>query len=148
MPKSTIARLWWGGLAGIAAGLIVAGISFAVMMTLGGTFNARPDGKSYDFIPNYGPTFWWTVTTAALGGLIALAGGVAQFVGWIGALVNSWRLPEKAWFVLLLVLGIIGHVFGLVMMIVYLLAGPDSTKLQPAPQAPSPTPQPGRIVPA
>jgi hypothetical protein len=146
MNKSMIAKLWWGGLAGIAAGLLIAGLSFVVMMSFGGTFTAKPDGKSYDFIPNYSPTFWWTAGTTVLGGMIALAGGISQFVGWIGALVNSWRLPEKAWFVLLLVLGVIGHVFGLVMMIVYLVAGPDSTKLQPAPPAALPA-QAGRIVP-
>ena len=147
MTKSTIGKLWWGGLAGIAGGFIVAGISVAVMLAFGGTFTSTGDGKNYNFVPSYDPTFWSAVAFTVFGGVVAFAGMVSQFIAWIGALVNTWRLPEKAWFVLLLVLGLVGHLFGLVMMIVYLLAGPDGTKVErPAPSLP--TAQPGRIVPA
>jgi len=147
MSKSTIGKLWWGGLAGIAGGFIVAGISVAVMLAFGGTFTATGDGKNYNFVPNYDATYWWSVIVIVVGGVVALLGMFSQFIAWIGALVNSWHLPEKAWFVLLLVLGLLGHVFGLVMMIVYLIAGPDSTKLARSVPA-VPTAQPGRIVPA
>jgi hypothetical protein len=145
MTKSTIAKLWWGGLAGIAAGFIIAAVSVGLMMAFGGTLKPAASGQGYDFVPNFDPFFWWTVAFIVLGSAVAIAGGIIQFVGWIGALVNSWRLPEKTWFVLLLILGLIGHVVGLVMMIVYLLAGPDSTKLLPAAPAAQPAP-PGRMV--
>ena len=54
--------------------------------------------------------------------LIVIAGGVAQFVAWIGALMNTSRLEDKTWFILLLVLGLLS--FGLIAMLVYVVAGP------------------------
>jgi len=76
--------------------------------------------------------------TGAVGGLIAagviavlaMAGGaIAGLVAWIGALINTAALDDKMWFVLLLVLGLLS--FGLIAMIVYVIAGPDSTTVQP-----------------
>jgi hypothetical protein len=148
VKKSTVAKIWWGGLAAIAGGLIVAAICVPVMLAFGGTFKSSVNGGSgYDFVPSFNAAFWFSVSFMVFGGLAAGLGAIAQFIAWIGALINSYRLPEKTWFVLLLILGIIGHVFGLVMMIVWLVAGPDGTKvLPPVPAAPAV--QPGRVVPA
>ena len=52
----------------------------------------------------------------------ALIGGL---VSWIGALLNTWQLESKTWFVVLLLLGIFN--FGFFAMIAYLIAGPDGT---------------------
>jgi hypothetical protein len=60
--------------------------------------------------------------------------------GWIGALLNTWQLDSKAWFVALLLLGIFN--FGFFAMIAFLAAGPDGmsdAQLQKA-QAPRATP--------
>jgi hypothetical protein len=55
-------------------------------------------------------------------------------VAWIGALINTAQLPDKAWFVLLLVLGLLS--FGFIAMVAYVIAGPDGA---PAPrQIPEP----------
>ncbi|MBO0685134.1 MAG: hypothetical protein J2P45_18435, partial [Candidatus Dormibacteraeota bacterium] len=58
-----------------------------------------------------------------------LAGLVAQLVALIGALVNTYALPDKAWFVILLVGGVLGVVgvflAPFAVMIAYLIAGPD-----------------------
>ena len=78
------------------------------------------------------------VGLACIGILAIVAGVFGQFVAWIGALVNTARLDDKAWFVVLLVLGLLS--FGFIAMLVYVLAGPDGTAsprrgIPPAPPA-------------
>ncbi|MFI5286859.1 MAG: hypothetical protein ACHQ4F_11130 [Candidatus Dormibacteria bacterium] len=56
-------------------------------------------------------------------------------------MINTARSRDKTWFVLLLVLGVLGFQF--IMMIVYLIAGPDVQGLQPPSMAyPPPAPPP------
>ena len=50
---------------------------------------------------------------------------IAGFIAWIGALLNTWQLESKAWFVALVLPGIFN--FGFIAMIVFLAAGPDGT---------------------
>jgi hypothetical protein len=121
MSKATVTRLWVGGLIASAAGIAVALAGTGFMLTLAGTWSGPR--SSAQFTPSYAPLFWGMVGMIAAGGLVVLAGGIVQFAAWIGALVNTARAPDKVWFVLLLVLGILG--FGLPMMIVYLVGGPD-----------------------
>ena len=67
-------------------------------------------------------TLTWLVV-----GLVAIAAGaVAAIASWIGALLNTFRLDDKTWFVSLLVLGLCS--FGWLAMAAYVVAGPDSTK--------------------
>jgi hypothetical protein len=56
-------------------------------------------------------------------------GSIAGLVAWIGALINTAQLDDKAWFVVLLVLGLLS--FGFVAMIAYVIAGPDGTVVRP-----------------
>ena len=44
----------------------------------------------------------------------AAVGSVLQLAGWVGALVNTYQLADKTWFVVLLIGGIIGLSFFLV----------------------------------
>ena len=77
---------------------------------------------------------------ALLGVLAIIGGSLGQFVAWIGAVVNTARLDDKTWFVVLLVLGLLS--FGFIAMLVYVLAGPDGTAPAPAPPTnPRPEPQ-------
>ena len=62
---------------------------------------------------------------AFLGALTAAGGVIAGFIAWIGAVLNTWQLESKAWFVALLLLGIFN--FGFFAMIAYLIVGPDGT---------------------
>jgi hypothetical protein len=124
MRKSTITRVWLGGMVAIAIGFVVAGVAVVLMLTNAGTFTAAPSGKGYDFVPVENSYFWTLVSVIVAGGLVALGGGIAQFVAWIGALVNSYHLADRTWFLLTLILGLVG--FGLVVMILYLLLAPDS----------------------
>ena len=47
-------------------------------------------------------------------------------MAWIGALLNTWHLDNKAWFIALLVIGIFS--LGFFAMIAYVVAGPDGTE--------------------
>jgi hypothetical protein len=67
---------------------------------------------------------------AAVALLALIAGGIVQFVAWIGAVLNTAQLADKTWFVVLLVLGLLS--LALPVMIAYVAAGPDGT----APPAP------------
>lgn len=123
MRKSTITKTWLGGIIAIALGFVAAAVAIALMFAYGGTFTSAPNGEGYDFAPRQDAFFWTMVGITVAGFVVAGAGAIAQLVAWIGALVNSYQLQDKLWFVLTLVLGLIG--FGLVMMIVYLIAAPD-----------------------
>ena len=69
---------------------------------------------------------------AAAGLEYRVIGGLAS---WIGALLNTWQLESRAWFVGLLLLGIFN--LGFFAMVAYLLAGPDGTETDGV--APRPT---------
>ena len=69
----------------------------------------------------------WTIFGLALIAALAVIGGlIGGLVSWIGALLNTSRLEDKTWFIVLLVLGLVS--FGLVAMIAYVIAGPDGTE--------------------
>ena len=123
MRKSTITKIWIGGIVAIALGFVAAAVATGLMFAYGGTFTSASSGNGYDFVPTQDAFFWTMVGVIMAGFVVACVGAIVQFVAWIGALVNSYRLQDKLWFVLTLILGLIG--FGLVMMIVYLIAAPD-----------------------
>jgi hypothetical protein len=87
------------------------------------------------------------VALASTGAFVALVGAVLHLVVWIGALVNTFALADKAWFVVLLIgglIGFVGVVFApFVVMIGYLIAGPDG--VQPAPETKLPA-SPGAAI--
>jgi hypothetical protein len=77
---------------------------------------------------------------AIVGGLSVMGGLIAGLLSWIGALLNTWQLESKAWFIALLLLGIFN--FGFFAMIAYVVAGPDGTTdaaMRRAAQVPVPT---------
>jgi hypothetical protein len=149
MTKSTVTKTWIGGLVVLALGLIVAGVSIALMLAYGGTFTAAPSGNGYDFVPRYDAFFATMVTLIVAGGIAATAGGLVQLVAWIGALVNTYRLQDKTWFVVLLLGGLLGFAFGLIgfaAMVAYLMAGPDGMAAGQQ-KIPAPTSRPSTLAP-
>lgn len=66
---------------------------------------------------------WSTLGVAAVGVVAIMGGLLAGLVAWIGALLNTWQLESKAWFIGLLLLGIFN--LGFFAMVAYLIAGPD-----------------------
>lgn len=157
MTKPIITRIWLGGLVAIAAGLVIAGIGVTLMLTSGGTFTPAASGSGYDFVPRLDSFFWMTVMLTVIGGGVAIVGGIAQLAALVGALVNTYQLPDRTWFVVLLAGGLIGLTIGLVgfaAMAAYVIAGPDALALPqasmppqnapqrpPAPPMPTPTPE-------
>ncbi len=157
MTKPTITRIWLGGLLGFVAGLVVAGIGLTLMLVYSGTWVPAASGSGSEFIPRTDGFFWSTVALVVIGGVIVLAGATAQLVALIGALVNTYRLPDRTWFVVLLVGGLLGlsvGVVGFAAMLAYVIAGPDALTHETAPHLPvppmpiSPTPAPPRAAPS
>lgn len=139
MAKSTITKTWIAGVIVLAAGLVVGGISLGLMLAYGGQFTPAPSGNGYDFIPRTDGFFWTMVGLMIIGFTVAAAGGIVQLVAWIGALVNTYPIQDKTWFVVLLAGGLIGLAFvlvGFAVMVAYVIAGPDGKALVAQPQAP------------
>src|SRR5438067_6890917 len=149
MTKSTITRTWIGGLAVFAAGIVASMVGVFLMLAYGGTFTQIADSTKYDFTPDMNGFFWTAIGIIMVGGLIALIGGVVQLVAWVAALANSYSLPEKTWFVVLLVGGVLSFVFapiGFAVMVAYVVAAPDGTLYRQS-QAPTAASQPGSLAP-
>lgn len=147
MTKSTVTRIWLIGVLTFFVGLVVGGVALGLMFAYGGKFVPAASGNGSDFIPRTDSYFWTTVSFIAVGCVIALAGAVAQLVAWVGALLNTYLLRDKSWFIVLLAGGLIGLAFGLThfaVMIAYVVAGPDgasSCELQlPMQEPPMPRP--------
>ena len=131
MFKSTVTRLFLGGLISAVAGIVVIIVAVSVAFA-NGVFVM--DGPRVVDIQETGLAFGLLGFTVL--GVLAVAGGaIAGLVSWIGALLNTWQLDSKAWFVGLLLLGIFN--FGFFAMIAYVVAGPDGKAASTARVAPA-----------
>ena len=84
------------------------------------------------------PIAWLSAGFAVVGSLAIVGGLIAGLVSWIGALLNTWQLESKAWFIGLLLLGIFN--FGFFAMVAYVIAGPDGKRAAALRPAPLPAP--------
>jgi hypothetical protein len=105
LSKRTITLLFVGGMAAVAAGLVL--VLAAVWVAF-----------ASDVIV--------TVALVVVGSLAMIVGAVAGVVSWIGALFNTAQLEDKTWFVSLLVLGLFSA--GFLAMVAYVFGGPDGTR--------------------
>jgi hypothetical protein len=69
------------------------------------------------------PFGWIMIGLAIVAILVLIAAAITQFVAWVGAVLNTARLEDKTWFIVLLVTGLLS--FGFIAMVVYVIAGPD-----------------------
>jgi len=146
MTKSTVTRAWIAGLAVFAAGIVASIVGVFLMLAYGGVFSQVADTNNYDFTPNMNGFFWTAVGIIVVGGLITLAGSIVQLAAWIGGLFNSYLLPSKSWFAILLLGGVLSFAFapiGFAAMLAYVVAAPDGepyrqpgTPVQMKPAAP------------
>lgn len=121
MSKATITRFFIGGGLAIIAGAIVAVLAIGIAMANDVFVMDGPD-----VVGVRGGALAFSLLGLAIVGSFAIMGGlIAGLVAWIGALMNTWQLDSKAWFVTLLLLGIFN--FGFFAMIAFLVAGPDGT---------------------
>ncbi len=123
MTKSMVNKIFIGSLITIVAGVFVVAIGFLIALSTGTLVMEGPDVTGFELSSTAPAAF----SLALFGILGIVAGAIGQFIAWIGALVNTSRLPDKTWFVVLLVLGLLS--FGFIPMLVYVLGGPDGTAL-------------------
>ena len=126
MNKATITRVFVGSVIAIAAGLV---LFFAAGIAAIANSSFVMNGPDVVGIQST-PLALTMIIVGSVGILAMIGGGIAQLVSWIGAVLNTARLEDKTWFVVLLLLGLVS--FGFVAMIAYVIAGPDGTA--PAPQ--------------
>jgi hypothetical protein len=122
MTKSLIVKLFWGSLIGLVAGLVLMAVSCGLAISNDIFVMDGPDvtGIKSGALP------WTLLGLMALALLILLFAAVTHFVAWIGAVLNTANLPDKTWFVVLLVVGVLGFVF--IATVAYVIAGPDGLK--------------------
>ena len=121
MSKPTITRLFLGSLAAIVAGCVLGFLAVLVAYAGGAFLMDGPD------VAGIAPTpFGAVMLVILLGSLTSVVlGGLAGLASWIGALLLTARIDARAWFRVLLALGVWN--FGVVAMLVYVLAGPGGT---------------------
>jgi hypothetical protein len=134
VSKSTVTRLFVGGLIAAVAGVVViiAAVSVAFandVFVMEGTrvVDIRETGLAFGLLG-------FTI----IGAFAVIGGAITGLVSWIGALLNTWQVESKAWFVGLLLLGIFN--FGFFAMIAYVIAGPDGRRAPETRVAPAPIP--------
>jgi hypothetical protein len=131
MFKATVTRLFIGSLIAFAAGAIVS--IFAIALAIANNVFVM-DGNDIAGIQG-GALASVLLGLALLGGLAAAGGVIAGFIAWIGAVLNTWQLESKAWFVALVLTGIFN--FGFIAMVIYVIAGPDGKAARAAGAAPA-----------
>lgn len=136
MSKATVVRIFVGSVLALFGGLF---LSFAAMIAASATGALVMSGPDVTGVEN--SAFGWSMVGLAIVGFIAMVGGaIGQLLAWIGAVINTAQLPDKTWFVVLLILGLLS--FGFVAVLAYVLVGPDGT----VPSS-SRASTPGRFVP-
>jgi MFS family permease len=122
MTKATVTKFFVGGLVAVFAGLFLAIVAVWAAFAAGEFVMDGPDVTGVRFT-----SFGWSMTgLMVIGGFAMVGGAIAGLVAWIGALINTAQLEDKAWFVLLLVLGLLS--FGFIAMVAYVIAGPDGAQ--------------------
>jgi amino acid transporter len=127
MSKRMVTRVFGGSLVALAAAFILLLVAGGVAYANGSFIMDGPDVVGVTSTP----LTWSMIALAALAVLTMFGALIAQFVAWIGALVNTVQLPDKTWFVVLLVMGLLS--FSFIAMIIYIIAGPKDP--EPAPPA-------------
>ncbi len=121
MTRSIVTRLFIGGALAVLAGAIMGVVAVWIAIANGVFVMNGPDIVGI----TGSPLAWSLLGLGIVASLAMLAGFIAGFVAWIGALLNTSQLESKAWFIVLLLTGVFG--FGFVAMIAYVVAGPDGT---------------------
>jgi hypothetical protein len=119
MAKATVTRLFIGGGLAVIAGAILAIAAIWIAIANDVFVMNGPD-----VVGLRGSGLAASMLGLAIVGALAIMGGlIVGLVAWIGALLNTWQLESKAWFIALLLLGIFN--FGFFAMIAFVIAGPD-----------------------
>jgi hypothetical protein len=128
MSKSSITRLF---AAAIAA--VVLGLTIGIVGVVAALANGAVVIRGSEVVTLNGGPFAWAIAALIVASLVLAAGTLAAIASWVGALLNTSRLDDKTWFVLLLVTGLVS--LGWVAMVAYIFAGPDSSGQDTTPSA-------------
>jgi hypothetical protein len=108
----------------IAVAFVVAGaVSGAAVLIAALANGAIAFGGPHIVTINPGPIAE-AIVGLSIASVLTGVGTCVAIASWVGALVNTWRLEDKTWFVALLVLGLAS--LSWVAVIAYVLRGPDS----------------------
>ena len=119
MFKSTVTKLFFGSIVAVVAGAVLAILAVALANANNVFVMSGADVVGVRWSPLAGSL----LALGAIGGLTIVGGFIGGFISWIGALLNTAELENKAWFLALLLLGIFN--VGFFAMIAYIIAGPD-----------------------
>ncbi|MDQ2756793.1 MAG: hypothetical protein M3Y71_09555 [Actinomycetota bacterium] len=119
MRKSTVVKLFVGSLVGMAAAVVLFVV--AGLLALGNDVLLR-DGP--DVVGIKAGPFGWTMLGLAVVAVLGMVAAVAaQLVAWVGAVVNTAQLPDKTWFIVVLVGGLVS--LGFLATLAYVIGGAD-----------------------
>ena len=121
MSKANVTRLFVGAIMAVVVGIVIAIATVVVALADGVVAFGGPDVVTVD-----GDALPGSLTWLAIAALFIVGGEVAALASWAGALLNTVRLDDKTWFIVLLVLGLFS--LGWVAMVAYLIAGPDGKR--------------------
>lgn len=120
MSKATVTTLFVGAIVALAVGLVVGLATIIAALAGGAVHIGGPDVVHINGAAIAGALPWLLMAA-----LVFAGGEIAALASWIGALINTWQLDDKTWFVALLVLGLFS--VGWVAMVAYVFAGPDAS---------------------
>jgi hypothetical protein len=123
MPKSTVTRLFVGGIVITLVGSLLLLAAIWGAFASGTIVFGGPNGPVQ---VTGGSTAWLLVGLGIVGVLVIIGGFAAAVLSWFGALLNTFALEDRTWFLIILVLGLFS--FGFIAMVAYVVAGPDSTR--------------------
>jgi len=128
-----VTRLFVGAALAMIVGLVIS--VFAIIsalasgtVTIGGSAIVTVNGSGFA-----GTLVWFLIAGVAFS-----LGAVLGIASWIGALLNTFQLEDKTWFLVVLVLGAIS--LGWVAVLAYVIAGPDGQRYATGPRRVATTP--------
>ena len=127
MSKRTIAGVFFASLAALATSIVLFAIGFLVALQKDVFIMDGPDVVGV----RSGTNAWMVLTIGVLGLLLVVASGLGGFASWLGALAATGGRPDKTWFVVLLVVGLLS--IGFLATLIYLVAGPPDDPVPPVP---------------
>jgi hypothetical protein len=110
----------------VAVALVVAGSAGSIAVVIWALVNGAIAFGGPQFVTVDAGLYAGAIVGLIVASLLTGIGTAAAVVAWAGALLNTARLEDKAWFTALLALGLIS--LGWVALIAYVLYGPDSTQ--------------------
>ena len=121
VSKSTITRTFM-----VAVALIVSGFVGSIAIGIWALLNGAVSFGGAQVVTIDPSPLAGAIAGLVVASVLTAIGTAFAVVAWVGALLNTARLEDKAWFVAILVLGLIS--LGWVALIAYVVSGPDSTQ--------------------